>query len=111
MSPAGPLLGLASLAVIGLGFFWVVKVEYALGLAWWPWFMLAGLLLIASSLFVGESLLSALLGIAGASVAWGSTELRAQALRVERGWYPANPKAKPRPPLESIIRKLKAPSL
>ncbi len=108
---AGPLLGLASLAVIGLGFFWVVKAEYALGLAWWLWFALAGLLLVGSSLLVGEPLLSALLGMTGASGVWGSTELKAQALRVERGWYPANPRPKPRPPLESLTRKLKAPSL
>ncbi len=108
---AGPLFGLAALAVIGLGFFWVIRAEYALGWTWWPYFMAVGALAVGASLFVHVAAVSAVLGIAGASVIWGSTELRAQATRVERGWYPANPRGKLKAPLESVIKKLKAPSL
>lgn len=104
-------LGIATLFIIGLGFVWVIRGEYYFGYLWWPYVMGFGFLLIIASLFVSSSWVSALLGIAGASVVWGSTELKEQAVRGEIGWYPFNAKPKPQPPFVEQIKKWKAPHL
>lgn len=104
-------LGLATLLIIGLGFVWVIRGEYYLGYLWWPYFMAAGFLLVGVSVLVGSDWGSALLGVFGASLIWGSTELKEQAIRAELGWYPANPRRKPDPPLVEHIRHWPAPHL
>jgi len=107
----GLALGFIALAVIGLGFLWVIRGEYYLGYLWWPYFLGLGILLIFSSFFISSLWGSALLGVLGASLIWSSTELRDQAVRVELGWYPSNQKPKPQPPLAEKIKKWKAPHL
>ncbi len=104
-------LGLVTLLIIGLGFVWVIRGEYSLGYLWWPYAIGLGVALIAASLFVPSIWGSALLGILGASLAWGATELKEQAVRAEIGWYPFNPKPKPQPPFVEQIRKWPAPHL
>lgn len=110
MNYFGLLLGLASLVIIGLGFIWVIRCERYLGTLWWPYLVGFGLLLILVSLFIGQDAISALLGIVGASLIWGSTEFHAQAIRTELGWYPFNAK-KIQPPFAGIIKKWQAPNL
>lgn len=104
-------LGVATLFIIGFGFVWVIRGEYYFGYLWWPYVMGFGFLLIIASLFVSSLWGSALVGIAGASVVWGSTELKEQAVRGEIGWYPFNPKPKPQPPFVEQIKKWHAPHL
>lgn len=104
-------LGLATLLIIGLGFVWVIRGEYFLGYLWWPYVVGAGLVLIAVSLLIPSAWGSALLGAAGASLIWGATELKEQAVRAELGWYPDNPRPKPQPPFVSVIRRWRAPHL
>lgn len=111
MNLFGLAIGFIALAIIGLGFFWVIRGEYYFGVLWWPYILGFGLLLILSSLFIASVWGSALLGIVGASLAWGSTELKDQSRRAELGWYPVNQKLKPQPPLANKIKKLKAPNL
>lgn len=110
MNLLGPSLGVATLIIIGLGFVWVVRVERSLGYLWWPYFLAAGILLLGSSLFIASDWGSALAGVGGASLAWGATELKAQALRAELGWYPFRGE-KHRPPLAERIARWKAPNL
>jgi hypothetical protein len=88
----GLALGLFMLAAIGGGFLWVIKVEFYLGARVWKAVLAAGLLLCLASLFLPSFSASALVGIFGGSVVWGATELPAQAERVRRGLFPANPK-------------------
>jgi hypothetical protein len=107
----GLALGIAALFIIGLGFVWVIRGEFYLGYLWWPYVMCLGFVLIIVSLFFASAWLSALLGVFGASLVWGSTELKEQAVRAELGWYRFNPNPKPRPPFVEIIRKIKAPHL
>jgi hypothetical protein len=107
----GPLLGLATLFIIGFGFVWVIRGEYYLGYLWWPYAMGIGIVLVAASLFVPSAWGSALLGAVGGSFIWGSTELKEQAVRAELGWYPFNPRPKPLPPFVEQIRKWPAPHL
>jgi Domain of unknown function (DUF4491) len=110
MNLFGPALGIATLLLIGLGFVWVVRVERSLGYLWWPYFLAAGILLLVASLFIASDWGSALVGVAGASLAWGATELKVQALRAELGWYPYQSK-KRRPPFGERIARWKAPNL
>ncbi|HSO27101.1 MAG TPA: DUF4491 family protein [Anaerolineales bacterium] len=91
----GLFMGLYMLGVIGIGFFWVVKIEYYLGARVWKLVLLLGLLLCLLSLFVNNFMFSALIGIFGGSVVWGATELPDQAERVRRGLFPANPRRQP----------------
>lgn len=104
-------LGIATLFIIGLGFVWVIRGEYTFGYLWWPYVMSLGILLIAASLFITSDWGSALLGAFGASLVWGSTELKEQAVRAELGWYRFNPNPRPRPPFGETIKKWRAPHL
>ena len=110
MHPFGLFTGIETLLIIGLGFPLVIRGERLLGYRWWPYMMAAGLALIALSFFMASAWLSVTIGVLGATFAWGSTELKEQAVRAELGWFPHNPR-KIRPPFESIIAKWKAPHL
>ena len=59
----------------------------------WPVFLIAGLLFLCGALFV-QVLISIVLGLLGAGCLWSIRELKEQAHRVERGWFPKNPKRK-----------------
>lgn len=106
----GILLGLATFFIIGLGFVWVIRGERYFGHLWWPYVLGAGLGLIVLSLFLPSDWAAALTGVLGASVVWGSTELKEQAIRGELGWYPFRPH-KIRPPLADQIEKWPTPHL
>ena len=106
----GFTLGLVTLLIIGLGFIWVIRGERYFGYLWWPYVMGFGVLLILASMFLSSFGLSALLGAFGASLIWGSTELKEQAIRAEVGWYPFRAQ-KMRPPFAEFIEKWKAPHL
>jgi hypothetical protein len=103
-------LGVATLFIIGLGFVWVIRGEYFFGYLWWPYVMGLGVALIVLSLFVQSDWGSALLGAFGASLIWGATELKDQAVRAELGWYRFNPNQR-RPPFADTIKKWRAPHL
>lgn len=111
MNWGGLALGLFSFGIIGFVFFWVIRMEYYLGYLWWPLPMLLGALLVAGSLFVGDAGYSALLGISGASLIWGATELKEQAVRAELGWFKFNPRPKPEPPFVELLKRIAAPHL
>ena len=107
----GVLLGIATLFIIGSGFVWVIRGEYFFGHLWWPYTMGLGVLLVFGSLFIPSVWCSALAGVFGASLIWGSTEFKEQAVRAEIGWYPFNPKSKPAPPFVEIIKTWPLPHL
>jgi len=106
----GLLLGLATFFIIGLGFVWVIRGERYFGYLWWPYVMGLGALVVLCSIFIRSDWGSALLGASGASLIWGSTELKQQAIRAELGWFPFD-EEKIHPPLKRIISKWKAPHL
>ena len=110
MNTFGLFLGIATLFIIGFGFVWVIRGERYLGMLWWPYFMGLGILLGVVSLFIPSIWGSALLGVFGGSLIWGSTELKEQAIRTELGWFPFREK-KIEPPFAEIIEKWKAPHL
>src|SRR5574342_188993 len=106
----GLSVGIATLFIIGLGFVWVIRGERYFGYLWRPYVMGFGVLCVIGSMFVSNNWLSVLSGAFCASLIWGSTELKEQAIRGELGWYPFHEKKKS-PPFAEIIRKWKAPSL
>ncbi len=110
MNWAAIAMGFFSLGIIGLGFFWVIRMEYYLGYLWWPYVLAVGVLLLGGSLFVADAGWSALLGIFGGSVFWGATELKEQAVRAEVGWFKFR-SPKQEPPGVERIRKWHAPHL
>ena len=55
-------------------------------------FLLAGAALLTASAFAQDLILSAVLGVIGFSCLWSIVELFQQRKRVDKGWFPKNPK-------------------
>jgi hypothetical protein len=52
-------------------------------------------------LFVENTIVSAIIGVFGASALWGIGELFSQKKRVQKGWFPMNPKRRDEyPPID-----------
>lgn len=92
MTYQGLLIGLGTFLIIGVFHPIVIKAQYYFGTGCWWVFLLAGVAAVAGSLFVGNLLASALLGVTGFSCFWSILEVFQQEKRVERGWFPRNPK-------------------
>jgi hypothetical protein len=84
----GIVIGLASLVIIGLFHPLVIKGEYHFGVKIWPAFLIAGILLCGTSLFVSSFTLRSILAVAGFSSFWSILELFQQRERVRKGWFP-----------------------
>ena len=106
----GILIGITALLIIGLGFPLVILGERYFSYLCWPYMALLGVLMIITSLLIQNDWLCAIVGVLGATFAWGSTELKEQAVRTEVGWFPIN-ENKIKLPLESIIKNWSAPHL
>lgn len=90
----GLVIGIATFMIIGLFHPVVIKAEYYWGTRCWWVFLVLGLLGIAVSVLTHQILLSALAGVFAFSSFWTIKELFEQKERVEKGWFPRNPKRK-----------------
>ena len=90
----GILIGISTFLIIGIFHPIVIKAEYYLGVKCWWIFLIGGLVGIIASIFVSDILLSSLLGVFGFSSLWSILEIFQQKKRVEKGWFPENPKRK-----------------
>ena len=88
----GLAIGVATFLIIGLFHPLVIKGEYHFGVGCWWVFLVMGLMSIVGSVVVHDLFFSTLLAVWGASSLWSIGELFHQRKRVERGWFPANPK-------------------
>ena len=88
----GLAIGVATFLIIGLFHPLVIKGEYHFGVGCWWVFLVMGLMSIVGSVMVHDIFFSTLLAVWGASSLWSIGELFHQRKRVERGWFPANPK-------------------
>ncbi len=88
----GLLVGIATFLIIGLFHPLVIKAEYYLGVKSWWLFFVAGLITCVASLLVTDRVVSILLGVFAFSSFWSIGEIFHQRKRVEKGWFPANPK-------------------
>lgn len=94
MNYQGIIIGAACFLVIGIFHPIVIKAEYYIGKKIWPVFLVAGLLLIALSLFIKSITIAAIVGVIGFSSLWSIHEIIEQEERVKKGWFPANPHKK-----------------
>ena len=90
----GLLIGLSTFLIIGLFHPIVIKCEYYFGTKCWWWFLILGFAAVAGSILVENILLSAILGVFAYSSFWTILEIFEQKQRVEKGWFPKNPKRK-----------------
>ena len=88
----GLTIGIATFLVIGMFHPIVIKAEYYLGTKCWWIFLLFGLIFIVLSLVIKEILFSTIMGVIAFSCFWSILEIFQQTKRVEKGWFPANPK-------------------
>lgn len=92
MNYTGIIIGASVFLMIGMFHPIVIKAEYYLGTQCWPAFAIIGIATLAGSLFVSHTIVSVLLGAFAFSCFWSILELFEQKKRVERGWFPKNPK-------------------
>ncbi len=92
MNYDGIIIGLASFLIIGLFHPVVIKAEYYVGKKIWPAFLVAGIIFVAVSLFIDNHIISAVVGLTGFASLWSIHEVIKQEERVDKGWFPANPK-------------------
>ncbi|MCI6768611.1 MAG: DUF4491 family protein [Bacteroidales bacterium] len=92
MNFTGLIIAVTTFLVIGLFHPIVIKSEYHFGTKCWWAFALAGIIFIAASLTVENGILSPVLGVIGCSCFWSILEIFEQKKRVEKGWFPMNPK-------------------
>ena len=96
----GIIIAVSTFLIIGLCHPLVIKQEYYSGTKYWWTYLLVGIVsiavaFIAPNWFESERVgiaVSAILGVTGASFLWGIGELFAQKKRVQKGWFPMNPK-------------------
>ena len=89
---SGIIIGVATFLIIGLFHPLVIKAEYYIGVKSWWLFLLLGIVSAVASLLVASLTLSILLGVVAFSSFWSIGEVFQQKTRVEKGWFPANPK-------------------
>lgn len=94
MNFSGLIIAVTTFLVIGVFHPIVIKTEYHFGVRCWWVFLVAGIAFIVASLFASNDVLSPVLGVVGCSCLWSILELFQQKKRVERGWFPMNPKRK-----------------
>ena len=90
----GIIIAVSTFLAIGIWHPIVIKTEYYRGTRPWILYLIVGLACIVGALFIENAILSSIVGVFGASALWGIGELFAQKRRVEKGWFPKNPKRK-----------------
>ena len=91
MNCTGIIVGLATFLIIGVFHPIVIKAEYYLGTKCWWIFLLAGIILGAISLLIGNLVISTIVGVTAFSSFWSILELFHQKERVKKGWFPEGP--------------------
>lgn len=90
----GLVIGISTFLIIGIFHPVVIKCEYYFGTRCWWWFLVLGLAGVALSIWVDNVLWSTMLGVFAFSSFWTIKEIFEQKQRVEKGWFPHNPKRK-----------------
>ena len=88
----GLLIGISTFIIIGIFHPIVIKTEYYFGTRPWWIYLLVGIAALVGAIFVENIMISSILGVFSFSAFWAIKELFEQEQRVERGWFPHNPK-------------------
>lgn len=91
---AGLVIGAATFLIIGMFHPVVIKCEYYFGTRCWWWFLILGLVCLGVSVLVSSVLWQSILGVTAFSSFWTIKEIFEQKERVEKGWFPRNPRRK-----------------
>lgn len=91
MNFGGIFVGLVLFILIGVLHVVIIKGVYYYGTKIWPSFFIIGVGLLVWSLFL-DDLWSAFAGVLGFTSLWCVKETFDQVKRIEKGWYPKNPK-------------------
>lgn len=94
MNFTGILVGLVTFLTIGIFHPIVINAEYYWGKRCWWVFLVVGLITLGLSLLIDNVVLSTIVGVFSFSCFWSIHEIVEQEKRVERGWFPKNPKKK-----------------
>lgn len=89
---SGLLIGLGTFLIIGIFHPLVVKGEYYFGVKCWWAFLLLGLISLAASLLIRQTIVSILCGVIAFSSFWSIGEIFEQRQRVRKGWFPKRKK-------------------
>ncbi|MBQ7559543.1 MAG: DUF4491 family protein [Synergistaceae bacterium] len=92
MNYSGIIIGIFAFLITGIFHPIVIKCEYYFSEKIWPLFLIAGLACAFFSLIVEDFIISCMLGILSFVLLWCIRELKEQTKRVEKGWFPKNPK-------------------
>lgn len=90
----GVIIAVSTFLIIGLCHPLVIKAEYYWGTRPWWGFFIGGIASLGCAFFIENVIFSSIMGVFGASLLWGIGELFEQKRRVEKGWFPMNPKRK-----------------
>lgn len=91
MNFEGIVIGVMTFFMIGIFHPIVIASEYYIGKKIWPVFLIFGIFCIGISLFVRNSIISAIVSVIGFSSLWSIHEIIEQEERVKKGWFPSNP--------------------
>ena len=91
---AGLFIGICTFLIIGLFHAGEKKTEYYWGTKCWWIFLVLGIAGVVASLSIDNVILSSLLGVFAFSSFWTIKEVFEQEERVQKGWFPKNPKRK-----------------
>ncbi|WP_124066222.1 DUF4491 family protein [Clostridium sp. E02] len=92
MNYNGIIIGLLTFLMIGVLHPVVIKAEYYFTTSIWPLFLISGFIFIGLSPALPGQIISVLSAVLGFSLLWSIQELFEQKKRVEKGWFPENPK-------------------
>lgn len=90
----GLIIGISVFLLIGIFHPVVIKAEYYFTKKIWPIFLILGIIFSVISLFCQNIIISILLGSLGFTCFWSIKELFEQEERVNKGWFPKNPRRK-----------------
>lgn len=88
----GLAIGFCTFLVIGLFHPLVIKGEYYFGVRIWWAFLALGIVLGIASWLAGSLVAASLLGVGSFSSFWAILEVFEQRKRVDKGWFPRNPR-------------------
>lgn len=88
----GIIIGAATFLIIAFSRYVCIKAEYYFTKRFWIVFLIIGIASIALSVIVNNLIGSIILGINGFTFLWGIGEIIEQEERVNKGWFPQNPK-------------------
>lgn len=88
----GIIIGGLTFLIIGAFHPLVIKAEYYFGTKIWWAFLAMGIIFLLFAYWSSTVFMSAILAILGFSSLWSILEIKAQAERVRKGWFPKNPK-------------------